>query len=274
MTIKITKKPRQKGTLVYTFETPARKRGRILFINLIPEYDCINNCRFCSRKDAIEEKPNIYEKKAGANLYLQKTPTPDEILTELQKQIKKPFLGLFGGTKEIAIVGLGEPLMNLDLVIEVIHAIRTMGFKKTIRLDTNGLANALYPPFVFGCFELISRKPALELADAGLDEIRISLNATSLEEYLRLCRTPDWVGKTTLHGGLLTPLKKDIFSHLCDFVRDCVHSKIKTFVSFVIGFEDGEVKTKTPEEYQRFSKETFNLDTDRVILRQYIPPLS
>jgi MoaA/NifB/PqqE/SkfB family radical SAM enzyme len=272
---------RRTGALVYSFATPHDRNARkTLFVNMIPQFECVNNCRFCSRADAIAGRPNIYERKAGTSLYLPAVPTPREIIPEIGKMIRRPNPVLFGldGTREIAIVGLGEPLMNLDDVIQLLWSIKKLNgedlwWVKT-RLDTNGLVNAMYAPYVFGCSELVRRYPAEELKHAGLDRIRISVNAINSADYNALCRPPEWLGKVTLHGSLAVPKRfvKDPFTHVCDFVKDCIKAGIKTSVSFVVGFESPETGTRTAEEYRAFAKKEFKLKPSHVIIRQYVPP--
>ena len=75
--------PLTKGSIVYTFATPYRDRGKTLFVNIVPKYECTNDCRFCSRKDAIANLPNIYEKKADTRLWLPRAPPVSEVLDAL-----------------------------------------------------------------------------------------------------------------------------------------------------------------------------------------------
>ena len=51
--------------ITYRFETPVYP-SNILYVNVISQYHCTNNCRFCSRpRNGIPDSDNIYEKKAG-----------------------------------------------------------------------------------------------------------------------------------------------------------------------------------------------------------------
>ncbi len=66
----------------------------------------------------------------------------------------------------------GEPLLQSDLMIEIIRAIRRRTSRGTIHLNTNG-----------------SRPNAVaKLCDAGLDSIRVSLNSAQPEIYSRYYR--------------------------------------------------------------------------------------
>ena len=250
-------KPRENGSIVYSFATSYERGAKTLYVNVIPKYECPNSCRFCSRADAIMGRPNIYEKKTGTNLYLKEAPQVEEITREINARIKKPVLGLFGGTKEIAFVGLGEPLMQFGLVCDTIHAIRSSGYRGRIRVDTNGLIECIWPGVMFGCFEHVETNPARELKEAGLTDIWISVNATNVYEYEKLCR----------------PRFKNSFEKLCEFVKDCKREGIKTFASFVVGFNDDEVKTRSPQEYIEFAK-SLGIKRKNVVIRGYIPPIA
>ncbi|MBW2982592.1 radical SAM protein, partial [Candidatus Woesearchaeota archaeon] len=143
--------------LTYRFETP-KYPGNILYVNLITGYSCTNDCLFCSRPRTKKDigKPNIYEKKAGSFLYLSKSPTVEEVMCSIDSEIKED-------DQEIAIIGLGEPLIYLPKVVEVIRIVKEKYDIKT-RIDTNGLVKCLY------------ENPTEILEKSGLDEIRISLN--------------------------------------------------------------------------------------------------
>lgn len=240
-------------SVVYRFATPYDPKADILYVNVIPEYSCINSCRFCSRTDAINGEPNIYEQKAGAKLYLQKSPSVKDIVNAVETNRKR---GIFKKTREIAFVGLGEPLLQFELIRDSINSIREKDYKGKIRIDTNGLVKSWYGSFAFGCLELIERNPARELRQAGLDEIRISVNATSEEEYQKLCRPP----------------YENAFENLCKFVNDCISEGINTKASFVTDFADEEVKSRSPEEYRKFAV-SLGIKSKNVILREYVKPI-
>jgi TatD family-associated radical SAM protein len=254
----LTTKPeeRPKGRIAYEFSTPFHKR-RTLYLNVIPEYSCVNSCRFCSRKNAILEKENIYEKKAGTSLYLPQAPAVEEVMQEANGKIRK---GLFGGTRELAFVGLGEPLLEFGLVADTISALRADGFRGRIRVDTNGLVNCWRGDVVFGCFEIFRRNPAEELKKAGLTDIRISLNAVNAQDYYELCR-PEW-GEDKAEW---------IFGKLCTFITDCIRVGINTAVSFVVGFNDGEVKTRSEDDYRDFAL-SLGIKPKNVLMREYVEP--
>lgn len=248
--------PIQEGSIVYRFKTPSHP-GKILYVNMIGRYGCWNDCLFCGRPrlDPTEDsedsggwRPNIYEEKAGTSLYLPKAPSAVTVLDAIKSGIKPD-------DEEIAIIGLGEPLMELPKVCQVIRGIKgTYGVDKIgTRVDTDGLVKCVYP------------EPVKRLEDSGLDEIRISINAVNGDDYLHLCR-PKF---GTVH----------VFDQLVEFVRDCVSSSMLTKASFVLGFEGedpawnvgGRIATRPQKEYEEFAG-TLGIPPEDIIWRDYIPP--
>ncbi|MBU0666981.1 MAG: hypothetical protein KKC26_06460, partial [Nanoarchaeota archaeon] len=77
----------KQGEITYRFETPVYS-GNILYVNLIARYSCVNNCLFCSKPETYG-KENIYEQKAGANLFLSKSPSVETVIALIDKKIQK-----------------------------------------------------------------------------------------------------------------------------------------------------------------------------------------
>lgn len=226
------------GKIAYRFETPIHPRN-IVYVNLIDNYQCVNDCEFCSRPRTREDfgKPNIYEQKAGASLHLKKSPTIEQVMKAVESEIKE-------GDQEVAIIGLGEPLIHLKKVAEVIRQVKEK-YDIKARLDTNGLVKCMHP----------DENPAKLLKDAGLDEIRISLNATNGEEYNQLCN----------------PKFEDAFKKLVGFIKECQDLGIDTHVSFVINFNLGGVSSKSKREYEDFAT-SLGIESDHIIFREYVKP--
>ena len=223
--------------IVYRFETPVYP-GNILYVNLIENYNCINDCLFCSRPRTRADigKPNIYEKKAGSFLYLDRSPTIEQIMTSIDSEIRDD-------DKEVAIIGLGEPLIYLPKVAEVIRRVKERYDIKT-RVDTNGLVKCMY------------KNPTELLEQAGLDEIRISINAVNEQEYNQLCR----------------PKVKNAFPNLLSFIKECVASKIRTYVSFVTGFNQ-KYFIHSQEELTDFAV-SLGVQKQNILFREYVLPIS
>lgn len=226
-----------KGKIAYRFETPAYP-GNTLYVNIVPKYTCNNDCRFCTRPRTKKDigKPNIYEKKSQSFLYLPREPSVQEIMKSIEREIKN-------SDNEIAIIGLGEPLIYLDKVIELIEQIKKK-YKVRVRIDTNGLVKCIFD------------NPTQRLEKAGLDEIRISVNAINEQDYNALCR----------------PKYSNAFSKLLEFVRECNNSRIETYISFVVGYKDDKIKSRTEKEYIDFGV-CLGIKSDNIILRKYVKPV-
>lgn len=142
-----------KGNLTYW-------RGTSFYIN--PTSQCMNDCIFCVR--------NYGEGVFGFNLLLEEDPTPEELVREIEETWSPEF-------DDVAVVGFGEPLLNLDAVLASIRKINELS-EVDVRLNTNGQGLLIHP----------TRDVPQELADAGLDRIQISLNAPDSDTYFRLCQ--------------------------------------------------------------------------------------
>jgi TatD DNase family protein len=103
-------------------------------------------------------------------LVLDEDPTPGEMIEAIDSTWKPEF-------DDVAVVGFGEPLLNLDTVLAAIRRIKEISDVE-VRMNTNGQALLIHP----------TRDVPQELADAGLDRIQISLNAPDSETYFQLCR--------------------------------------------------------------------------------------
>jgi TatD DNase family protein len=142
---------------------------------------CQNGCAFCLRRhqDGID----------GHRLWLTEEPPAEQLLAAVGDP--RPY-------REVVFCGFGEPLVRVDVVTAVASALKNRaqreGYSLRIRIDTNGLANATHGRNVV---------PELE----GLvDAISISLNASSAEEYERLCH----------------PEVPGAFPAVLDFIRESV----------------------------------------------------
>lgn len=135
-------------------------RGTSFYIN--PTARCTNNCLFCVRQFS----DGVY----GFNLELAEDPSPEELVNEIEKTWTDEF-------DDVAIVGFGEPTINIEGTLAAIRKIKNLG-DVAVRMNTNGLALLIHP----------ERDIPTELAAAGLDRIQISLNAPDPDTYLRLCQ--------------------------------------------------------------------------------------
>ncbi|MGC8998641.1 MAG: TatD family nuclease-associated radical SAM protein [Candidatus Bathyarchaeia archaeon] len=137
--------------------------GENLYLNITNK--CSNNCYFCLR--------NFLDGVGGFNLKLEKEPTFNEIIAELENVINRR------NWREIVFCGFGEPLERLDCVLEVSKWIKKhYGKIVMLRVDTNGQALLLNK----------GRNVVEELKMVGVDKVSVSLNAHDKETYNQVCR--------------------------------------------------------------------------------------
>jgi TatD family-associated radical SAM protein len=136
--------------------TIAYSMGNKLYLNLTNR--CSNDCEFCVRRGS--------EGLGGHKLWLEQEPEFDEVIQAIGDPTKY---------EEVVFVGFGEPLYRLELVKQVAAWLKERGMR--VRVDTNGHANLIH-----------GRNVAPELAGL-VDTVSISLNATTAEEYDRLCHS-------------------------------------------------------------------------------------
>ncbi len=141
------------GNLIYS-------RGKTFYVN--PSHQCTNSCLFCIRNF----KDGVY----GYNLRLSRYPSSEELVNAVNDNLNDSF-------EEVAIVGFGEPLLNLGGTLAVVKSVKE-SLDIPVRINTNGHALLIHP----------YRNVPDELADAGLDKVQVSLNAQDAQTYVRLCR--------------------------------------------------------------------------------------
>jgi len=135
--------------------------GNSIYLNITNK--CPNRCYFCFRRF----KNGIKEFK----LKLEKVPTTEEVIEELQKVLNK------NNWDEIVFCGFGEPLERLDVVLEVTRWVNKHS-QKQVRVDTNGQGYMLNK----------GRDVVRELKDAGVGRLSVSLNTHNKETYNEICR--------------------------------------------------------------------------------------
>ncbi|MCX9085044.1 MAG: TatD family nuclease-associated radical SAM protein [Candidatus Methanoperedens sp.] len=129
-----------------------------LYLNITNR--CTADCVFCIKRYS----DGVY----GYNLRLSKEPSLSEIIKELSEQELSKY-------NEVVFTGMGEPLVRLDVVLEISKWLKIRGIP--VRLDTIGHAKLLYP----------ERDVSVELADSGIKTVSISLNAHNANTYNQLC---------------------------------------------------------------------------------------
>lgn len=139
--------------------TISYREGCGLYLNLTNR--CTNDCAFCVR--------NLHDSVGDAkSLWLEREPTLEEILADLKTRNFEEY-------SEFVFCGFGEPMMRLDILLEVAAYVRNRS-NLPIRINTNGHANMIYGEDI---------TPKLK----GLvDTVSISLNSATAEGYDALCR--------------------------------------------------------------------------------------
>jgi TatD family-associated radical SAM protein len=136
-------------------------KGDSFYIN--PCSRCTNNCLFCVR----HYSDGVY----GFNLKHERDPTPDELSNAIIQTWNNKF-------SEAAIVGFGEPLLNLEGTLASVRTLKDIT-DVPVRINTNGQALLLYP----------SRDVPSELANVGIESVQVSLNSPDAHTYARLCQS-------------------------------------------------------------------------------------
>lgn len=156
-----------------------------IYVNMTNKCTCA--CTFCLRqnKDKMEDSDS---------LWLDREPTVEEVKDEFAKWDVDSY-------DEIVFCGFGEPSIRLYDVLEVAQFIKEK-YNKTIRINTNGLANLYFD------------KDVTPLFKDKIDIVSISLNTPNKEKYYELTRNRFGV---------------DGFDGMLDFAK-----KVKNYVKEVV----------------------------------------
>ena len=186
----------EKLNLVYTLD------GKI-YINLTNK--CSNNCLFCIRR--------VSEEIEGKNLWLKSEDfTSKEVIEQFEDVFRNN-----STAKEVVFCGFGEPLIKLDLFLEVAKYLKENYQNIKIRINTNGQAN------------LIHGRNVIPEISKYTDAISVSLNAESKEVYNHCSQPKD---------------KENAYAAVKEFIKDCVKNNIKTTATVVSGYKDAPVDTE------------------------------
>ncbi len=176
------------STIVYRIDNK-------LYVNLTNR--CSNRCVFCVR--------NIKKEYENYSLWLDKEPTEEAIITELEK-------ALDGTIEEVVFCGYGEPLYRLDVVVKVAQFLKAKGLMT--RMNTNGQASLIVGDGV-----------AMRLAGL-IDTVNVSLNATSPAKYQEICQSK---------------FGEDAFAALLNFADDLSSVGIRVVFSVVSTLAEAEI---------------------------------
>ncbi|MBQ1867561.1 MULTISPECIES: TatD family nuclease-associated radical SAM protein [Selenomonas] len=136
---------------------PEGKRN--LYVNVTNECNCA--CTFCLR--------NMKKMAEESSLWLKKKPTVEEFKQALDG-------APWDYIKEVVFCGFGEPTMQLDTLVELLHYVKEKHPALPTRLNTNGLGELEYGREISADFQGV------------LDTVSISLNASNAERYYELTR--------------------------------------------------------------------------------------
>ena len=164
-----------------------------IYVNLTNA--CTNDCIFCIRK----QKNDV----VGADMKLTTKPSFEAVKEQLDKYL--PLLG-----NGVTFCGYGEPLIELDILIEMAKYIKKISSDTYIKINTNGHANVIH------------NKNIVPMLKNIIDEISISLNAQNEELYNKLCQ----------------PKIQNAYNEMLDFAKKCVENDIKTTFSVVTNFDN------------------------------------
>lgn len=131
-----------------------------LYVNMTNKCPCA--CVFCLRQ--TKEEMNH-----SGSLWLEREPSVEEVIAEFSKFDMDKY-------EEVVFCGFGEPTQRLkDLLLVADYVKKT--FRKTIRINTNGLSDLIYG------------KDTAPMFEGKIDIVSISLNTPNKERYLELTRS-------------------------------------------------------------------------------------
>ena len=143
------------GTIT-TAATIAYQIRDSLYLNITNR--CTNTCIFCAKFDDFVVK--------GHELKLDHEPDIQEVLSAIGDPA--PY-------EEIVFCGYGEPLLRLELILQVARHLKDRGCR--IRINTDGQAN------------LVHGRNILPQLEGLVDAISVSLNAADAGTYQNICQS-------------------------------------------------------------------------------------
>ncbi|MBI3318134.1 MAG: YchF/TatD family DNA exonuclease [Candidatus Omnitrophica bacterium] len=139
--------------------------GRSLYVNLTNA--CTDRCLFCALStEEFWKGEGASPFVKGHNLRIRRDPTVEEILEAA---------GDLSRWEEVVFCGYGEPVIRLEVLLEAGRRLKAKG-ARWIRVNTNGHANLIH-----------HRVVAPELKGV-VDEVSVSLNTPTAQQYLEVCR--------------------------------------------------------------------------------------
>lgn len=151
---------------------PTPPRGKIaylirrsLYVNLTNA--CTDRCLFCSlSEEGFWKGEGTSPFVKGHHLRMPRDPSVAEVLQEAGDPSRH---------EEIVFCGYGEPVIRLQELLQIGRRLKEKG-ARWIRLNTNGHGNLIH-----------KRSIAKDLRGV-VDELSVSLNTPTAEQYLQICR--------------------------------------------------------------------------------------
>jgi TatD family-associated radical SAM protein len=135
---------------------------------------CSNACAFCVRtiKDGISTS-SVGDRLYGGegSLWLEREPSLDEIIAEIKRRDLSKY-------SELVFCGYGEPTYRLYDMIKAAEFVKSIS-DIPVRVNTNGNASLING---------ISAEEAAKLFRGCIDIVSISLNTSTPEAYVKVCR--------------------------------------------------------------------------------------
>lgn len=172
--------------------------------NLDISATCTNKCVFCLRQQGGSNKWLYYRQRHKQDT----APDIKTIMDEINNQLD------WHNIKSFYIAGYGEPLDRFKYLLDLIKEIKCYKSSVTVGVNTNGHAEVLWPDVHI----------PLELKQAGVDYVQVSLNAEDPRKYYVLCR-PD--------VKALDKTSYEIYDGIINFIKKCRQVRLKTRVSYV-----------------------------------------
>jgi TatD DNase family protein len=158
---------------------------------------CTDRCIFCALStDDFWKGQGTAPIVKGHHLRIPRDPTVDEIVQAV---------GDPSAYREIVFCGYGEPIIRMQILLEVGRRLKAKGIQ-WIRLNTNGHGN------------LIHRRSVAPELKGIVDEVSVSLNTPTAEQYLEICRPV---------FGLAT------YDSIKQFIRECRDAGLKVVATVV-----------------------------------------
>lgn len=182
-----------------------------IYINLTNR--CTNECIFCLRQD----KDDV----CGQKLWLESEDfTAEDVIEQYNAILRKAQNDGVELAKEVVFCGYGEPLLKFEVLRQVAKYIKENYPEVKIRINTNGHANFVY------------KENVVEDLKGLIDEISVSLNAASSDEYDELSQ----------------PKFEGAYEEVKKFIKCSSNAGIKTVASIVDGYKGRRLDVQKCEQ--------------------------